>query len=186
MWSHLVEPDEYEGKQQYKINMLLPENDAQNLMDELTQLANEAKEELVDNNKKVKPAKKKSCGLKLPFDEEYDEEGNPTGMVEFKFNCKPTDSKGRDQQPPMFDTKPSKLDEPIHIGNGSLIKVSYQPRGYYNAAADAAGITLFLRGVQIIELVAGKDDPSEDFGSEDGDFQADDEEPSNTADASDF
>jgi hypothetical protein len=187
MWAHLVEPDEYEGKEKYKINFLLPEDKAQDLMDTLTELANDAKEVLVDNNKKVKPAKKKSCGLKLPFEEHYDEEGNPTGDIEFKFSCNPTDSKGRDQQPPMFDTKPSKLPEPIFIGNGSIVKVSYQPRGYYNAAADAAGITLHLRGVQIIELVAGQDDPSEDFDSEDGDFQVDDNDNmDNTADASDF
>lgn len=95
----------------------------------------------------------------VPYKVCVDEEGNELPEVQFNFKMaafiKPKDKEGWDQRPSLFDAKGVTLTGKIpKIGGGSTIKVAFDAVPYYvPTSVGGAGLTLRLRGVQILKLV---------------------------------
>ena len=94
---------------------------------------------------------------KPAYDNEYDQNGDPTGNIEFKLKLKAqVQTRNGDiytQRPIVVDAKRKPLDSSTAIGNGSVIKVAYEPISYMMASTKQVGVSLRLKGVQVIDLV---------------------------------
>ena len=106
---------------------------------------------------KEKPQLKASLSTRDPYETEYDEEGNPTGDILFKVKMKAggttRDGKSFTQKPMVVDAKRTPLDKSTLIGNGSIVKVALDASPYYMPSNKQAGVSLRLKGVQVIDLV---------------------------------
>jgi hypothetical protein len=84
--------------------------------------------------------------------------GEPTGNVLFKFKLKakvqPKDGDGWTQKPVVVAADTGEAVESPVFG-GSIIRVRGQIVPYTNDAAQAVGVTLRMKAVQVIELVTG-------------------------------
>ncbi len=88
------------------------------------------------------------------YDKETEEE---TGEVEFKFTKK---ASGITKAGKKWSSKPvlcDALGRPIttEVGGGSLVKISFEfdPEGYFIPGTGAGGLSLKLKGVQVLRLV---------------------------------
>ena len=116
--------------------------------------------------------KKKIERNPLPFKPEVDENLEETGGIVFKFKedakwVRKSDGKEWDMTPKVVNAKNKPWDNSIEIGNGSIIKVAYEVSPY---TKPCCGVSIKLRGVQVINLVeygGGRD--SEFFSEEEGD-----------------
>lgn len=182
IYPHLVEPDtKFNAEGEYKVKLRLsPDSvitdakgkrvaDVQSFIDEMMGKALEkAKQE---NKGKIKEAD-------APY--EIDDE---TGEVLVNFKLKATgktrDGKEFTQKPALFDSK-GKPAEVKGVWGGSKIKVSFEVVPFYTKLI-GAGVSLRLKAVQIIELIAGGNGGSADsygFGEEEG-YEAEDEAADN-------
>jgi len=102
-----------------------------------------------------------------------EEDGAPTGEIEFKFTLKAQAGKPGAkwaQRPVIFDSRGGMIKpDDISIGSGSTIKVGYDINPWFSPAL-GAGITLLLKSVQVIDLkeFGGSDFDSFGFGKVDG------------------
>jgi len=111
------------------------------------------------------------------FDVEYDDEGNETGRVIFKYKLKPFFGKENEysQSPKLFDDAGRKYSPLPNVGNNSVAKIHGEMFPYYMESSKEAGVSLRCQNVQILELVefSGADDnpfgneSGEEFGSDD-------------------
>lgn len=200
IYPHLVEPDtKFNAEGEYKVKLRLsPDSvitdakgkrvaDVQSFIDEMMGKALEKAQQ--ENKGKIKEAD-------APY--EIDDE---TGEVLVNFKLKATgktrDGKEFTQKPALFDAK-GKPAEVKGVWGGSKIKVSFEVVPFYTKLI-GAGVSLRLKAVQIIELVAGGNGGSADsygFGEEEGyeaedeaadnGFSSDDEGGSSPADDEDF
>ena len=115
----------------------------------------------------------KKCDL--PIKAVEDDEGNPTGQLEFKFKLKAkgTRADGTEYETSikLFDSKGTPITGPDHVGSGSKIKIAAMLRGWY-VPAIGVGVTLGIKAVQVIDMVAytpGRTSASDfGFGEEEG------------------
>lgn len=125
---------------------------------------------------KTNPENSKVKGIKcefLPYKDDTDKDGNPTGFVRFQFKAKASGKKKDGTpwtfKPKAFDSLGQPIDlEKVNVWGGSEVKVSYEIRTYgetgkYNARM-SCGVTLALAAVQIIKLVTGKGKDAQAFG----------------------
>jgi hypothetical protein len=119
--------------------------------------------------KEENPTKKGSIkSANPPYSDVYDGDGNETGEVEFNFKQKAVIKTRRgpmEKKPAVFDAKGKPITDAVDVGNGSTIKVAYEPFPYYTAMA-GAGVSLRLVASQLINLQASGNDFS--FGVEEG------------------
>ena len=80
---------------------------------------------------------------RMPFEEEVDEAGNPTGNIKFKFKSS--------RQPKLYDAKGKQIARTIQVASGTLAKVATALKPY--ATGINTGVTMYLNDVQILELV---------------------------------
>jgi len=111
------------------------------------------------------------------FDKETEE---PTGQYEFRFKTAASgvNKKGErwHRTVPIFDAKGKPVKNLKEIWSGTVGKVAYSVSPYFVAGSGAAGITLYLEAVQIIELNAGGGRSASEFGfSEEEGFEASEE-----------
>lgn len=191
IYPKLVEPDTFKGKTTYSTKIKLSGSSAAALVAQLTEAA-EAHRAEVENQlsaevaeakgeKKVK-AKKKLSDLQLhvPFKPEYDDEGNETGNVIFsaKMNASYKDQKTGKVvtiNPAIVDRAGTDVTKKVKsIWGGTEAKVSASVVPTYVDATGHVGVTLRLRGVQVLKLVAGGNGAANDFGAEEGEFDASD------------
>lgn len=164
----LIEPEtKFNPEGVYKVTALIDPRDVDNLAAELDQLLTRHKESL----KAQAPTQKfKLADLPYGF-EEID--GTPYFVVKTKMKAKGIDRDGRawSSAPALFDAKGQPVrdkDSLKGMWSGTMGKVSFDACPFYQAAI-GAGITLRLRGVQIISLVEGGGSAeSFGFGEEDG------------------
>lgn len=177
-WPKLDTPDPKFGK--YSIDLILKNEDAQPIIEKLIKMRDEYVPQALQEVNKDKLPKDKKKTLKIAdpsfHKPELDDDGNETGRTIIKITAKGSyKRKGSDETvpaPPIprFDAKgaPSKAD----VWGGSQVKVAYEPSLWFVPAL-GVGVSLRLRGVQIIELVSkggGSPKTAEGFGftKEDG------------------
>lgn len=111
------------------------------------------------------------------FDKETEE---PTGQFEFRFKTTASgvNKKGErwHRTVPIFDAKGKPVKNIKEIWSGTVGKIAYSVSPYFVAGSGAAGITLYLEAVQIIELNAGSGRSASEFGfTEEEGFEASEE-----------
>ena len=183
----IKQPDtKFKPDGEYSVNLTVPASEAAPLIQILEPIFEaafqeqcEAFEQRMNDAKGPQKAKMKAKGEIKRGDfyaPEYDDDGEETGNLVFKFKMNAQfKKKGTEEvikmSPQIFDAKGNKVKTVPNIGAGSVIKVNFAPDGYYTDAAHMAGITLRLNAVQILELVefgGGGNAGSYGFGKEDG------------------
>lgn len=165
-WPYIFKPDtKWNEDGDYKIKFRLKGEDAVSLQKKIDGFLNDS----------VEQAKQKLEGKKIkkadpPYEEVLDDNDNPTGELEFKFKQRAvinTKNGTMQKRVKVVDAKGSPITNELKVGNGSTVKVAYDPNLYYTPTA-GAGVSLRLVGVQIIDLVEYANDESNVFGEEEG------------------
>lgn len=186
---HLNKPDtegEY-ADDKYKVQLAFDaENpEIQDLCGKLDELAEQAMADAIENTKNAKTKKKLKEGTPyVPYEDELDEEGEPTGRLVLKFATKGfyEDKKSgeiREKKLKIYDAKKKLLKKPPFIGPGSELKIAFVISDpWTNAGQGMAGVSLHIAAVQIINVENNGSASADDFGfgEEDGYSGADDED----------
>lgn len=164
-WAKVVTPDfKFDKAGIYSTDLYLKADDpeVQEMCAKLDDLVEEAKNEAIEENPKRKP-------LTAPaYEICTDDDGNETGEIKFKFKLKAQgktkEGKIYNQRPAVVDSKGNpilKFDEDgdvtndgFRIGNGSVVKIAFEPRKYFMASSKTAGVSLRLRALQVVKLEA--------------------------------
>ena len=164
MYPSLDKPDtKFDTAGKYNVKLRIPKEECEEFMKTIKAVfdANyaDAVEKHGDNVKKAN----------LPF-KPHEEEGKKTGDIVFNFAMKARgtskDGTQWEQRPKIFGPAGELIPaaQVPKIGGGSVLKVNHHVDGWYTAIA-GAGVSLRLRGVQVIELVEyGGGGTAEDFG----------------------
>jgi hypothetical protein len=143
----------------FKTNIVIPAGDAADKFEEILENARLAaieEEKAKSGGKKVKPS------TSAPF--ERDEGNNLVVKAKLTARVETKAGKSWTQRPALFDSKGQKLaTEGLRIGSGTRARVALEIAPY-NVPATGAGISLRLRGVQIVELREPGANRAEDFG----------------------
>jgi hypothetical protein len=104
-----------------------------------------------------------------PFKEQTDKEGNPTGLMEFRFKKNETTKKGMVlQAPAVYDSHKNLWPAGELIGNGSKVKVAFSAWGWEDKFGKK-GVSLSFEALQVLDLVAyERTAPADAFGVENG------------------
>lgn len=167
VYPHLTKPDtKFDTAGVYHVNLKLDKNEeaVQKFLESLDAANEKAFEEKLED---LKPAQKKKAKKHEVYEDVYDDDESPTGEVLLKFKMKhtvsPKSGKTFTQNPKLVDAKGRVLRrDKLNIGGGSIIKVGFEPVPFFMAAQSLGGITLRLKGVQILELVEYGDNPFEE------------------------
>lgn len=200
----LTEPDtKFKDAGEYSVTLICDpgDDDVQALMEKIDKAAAECLAAAVGKEKA--PAKKKKWETKyIPHKDSVDEDDEPTGNVEFKFNMTASGvskktGKPWKRTPALFDSKGKPLPGDVSIWGGTVGFVAFQMVPYSQTIQTGASVKLALEAVQVVSLVSGghKDSAGYGFGEEEG-YEApdttkeagDDDEGSDDADGteSDF
>lgn len=153
LWAKVFEPDtKFNADGVYSINLLIPESESHELGECLETMRDEYMQEEAKRNPKIAA----KLSTKPVFEEHYDKEGNPTGEMELKFKqnakIKLRDGSTSTAKVMVVDAKRNVMKGDVLIGNGSTVKVAFEPRPYLLASTKQVGVSLRLKGVQVIEL----------------------------------
>lgn len=153
-WCWLTKPNyKWDADGEFSVTLVLDKEDAapfiETIEEQLDDLVSDLKNE---GKKKVKEAPR-------PYQDEEDDEGNPTGAIQFKFKSK---AKAKPRIP-MYDSQGTPMED-IDVWAGSKLKVSSWLNPY--VAPIGAGISMRLRAVQVLDLVSGGANGIEGFGFE--------------------
>ena len=167
VYPRLNKPDtKFDAAGVYKTNLALPADaeSTKRLVAFLQKRYDDYVAQLTEANKGRKPKMND-----VPFEDEFDKDGNATGNILFKFSSKASgvyNGKPWERKIKLFDAKGNSTT--AEVWGGSQIKVSFTV-GEYKAGVNC-GIKCYLEGVQVIELVSGSGGSASDygFGEEDG------------------
>ncbi len=149
-WAKIFTPDtKFNAEGDYTVTMVYKQEEAQDLMSFL----DDQLEASINTALKEKKTTRAKLRTQPPY--EIDEE---TGDVAVKFKLK-AQGKTREgqvftQKPAVFDSRRKPIHQEIDLWNGSILRVGYQPIGYYTSLV-GAGVSLRLKQVQVIEAVSG-------------------------------
>ena len=168
VYPHLNTPDtKFNPEGEYKVNLKVHASEAEGLISELTKMLDEYHAEEIKKNPKIAAFNKA-----LPMDEEYDDNGQKTGFVIFKFKQKASiiSTKGEtiNFKVALFDA--SRTPTTVNVGGGSVIKVAASVWPYAMPTSKTVGLSLRPSAVQIIELkeFGGGSSAASMFDKEDG------------------
>ncbi len=154
IYPKINKPDtKYKAEGEYSVKVRLPAAEAQELIKAIdAALEENYKTQCIEQKKKV--LKKSSS---IPYKEVTDDDGNPTGEIEFKFASKASykDKTSGEVQPraiPIVDAK--KTPTTAQVWGGTEGKVAYTMYGWYTPAL-GTGLSLKLKAVQVLTLVSG-------------------------------
>lgn len=158
MWPHLTTPDtKFQPDGEYHVKLNVQQADAADLIAKIDQgMADSlvlAKERNPDT-KKFKVA-----------DPPYTQEDDGSYSFSYKLKAKVTPKKGDPfmQRPALFNADATPLAADVRIGGGSAIRCSCEIIPFWTQLV-GAGVTLRLRAVQIVNLVAYGAPPADYFG----------------------
>ena len=168
-WAKIAVPDtKFVADGEYSIRLRLKGENATKLQANIDKAIEQAVAKAVADN----PNKKIKKGT-VPYVEVV-EDGKQTGELDFKFKQKKiiqTKNGQVEKKVVMFDSNNKPIVEKLLIGNGSDVKVAYNPMPYYTPTMGAS-VSLKLVGVQILNLVPydNNNDSAESLGfkKEDG------------------
>lgn len=170
----------------YDVTVLLTKEEADEIKEWLKPIFAEAKKEFLEDPKAKKKNNegvlRKDYKISLPVTPQRDEEGEETGMYQFKasMNAQYTKEDGEvlNFTVPIFDAKKNPIKP--KVGRGSKVRVNFEACPFVMDATSKMGISARLKAVQIIDLVeySGGGADAFGFGVEDG-FESDgsDEKP---------
>lgn len=169
LWAKVQEPDtKFDPDGTYSISVLVPETEAQEMCEYLDDIVDKAYAEEIKNS----PKKQATLSTRKGYDYNYDQDGNQTGLIEFKVKLKAKvtrqDGTSFSQKPVVVDAKRQPLNPDIAVGNGSDVKVAFEPRPYVMNSTKQVGVSLRMKGVQVINLVEYGNSVSTMFDEEDG------------------
>ena len=182
VYPRLNEPDyKFDPSGTFSVTARVSAEEGQGLKDELDKMLDQHHQTLIKERRK--PNLKRADLTVKPA---YDDDGNETGELDFKFTMKPnvTTQTGKSwvQRPKLYDSQMQGFNGPV-IGGGSKIVVNFTPAPYYTAAL-GAGLKLRLNAVQIVELEEYKkagDVESLGFAKHDNGFVATEESKSSSS-----
>lgn len=169
LWAKVFEPDtKFVPEGEYSVSVVIPEAEAANVCEQLEEIINDKLSEVVKDNPKLKTV----LSTRSPFEKEVDEAGTETGNLIFKTKTKARiksrDGKVYEQNVAVVDAKRTPMDGSTLIGNGSTIKVAFEPFSYMMQSTKQVGVTLRLKAVQVIDLVEYGNSTTSIFDEEDG------------------
>ena len=169
-WAKVFEPDtKFNPLGDYSINLQMPVAQAAAMSEQLDQIVQAKFNEAVKADPRLKNTLTTQDVCQPVFDRET---GDDTGNVEFKFKLKAKvqkrDGTYYEQQPAVLDSKKVPMTNDILIGNGSRVKVAFEPIPYVMASTKKAGVSLRLKAVQVIDLVEYGNSAASVFDEEDG------------------
>lgn len=163
----------------FKATLILPEAEAQPLIEQLDAALEKAVEEakvLVTENPKLAASLKKQNKMDSkgrltvvqPYSEELDEDGKATGNYEFTFKMnelgKPKeDGTQKRNAPAIFDAAGKPLKKGVAVYGGSLVAINFSLLPFC-APVSGTGVSLRLNAVQVIELMTSGGGSAESFG----------------------
>lgn len=170
MWAKVFEPDtKFNPDGDYSINIQMPVADSIEMSEKLDALVQAKFNEAVKEDPRLKNQLTTRPSCQPVFDRDT---GDDTGNVEFKFKLKAKikkrDGSVYEQSPAVFDSKVKPMDKSALIGNGSRVKVAFEPITYAMAATKQVGVSLRLKAVQVLELVEYGTSTTSVFDEEDG------------------
>lgn len=172
-YAYIFTPDtKFDANGVYQVNLRMSKTDAKPLVKVI--------DETIEETAKSSSSKSKKFASK-PYYKATDADGNETGEIEFKFKQKAiiNTKKGEmKMQPKVFDCKGKPLVEQQMVGNGSRIKIAFEPFGY-DVASIGIGASLRLKAVQIVDIV-NSDTGGFGFGEEEGNFVVEAKNNNNT------
>lgn len=170
-YPYLNTPDtKFKEEGEYKVDLILDKVDNAQFLGAIKARAEKAVEEAkVKLAEKNKHNKIKNLTPYVPFEEMFDDEGNPTGEVKVKFKTKAQYSKKDGTvvklSPDLFDSQGKPIDRnEVIIYSGSEIRCNFTPSNFYNPASNLAGVSLRLNAVQVIELSSGSSASASNYG----------------------
>lgn len=168
-WAKVFEPDtKFVPEGQYSIKVVVPAEQAAEVCEQLDSMAQAKLEEVV----KEQPKLKALLSTTTAYQTEYDDAGNDTGNVVFNTKLKAVltrrDGSKVKQKPIVVDAKRTPMDGSVLIGNGSKVTVAIDAIPYMMPATKAVGVSLRMKGVQVIDLVEYGASAASIFDEEDG------------------
>lgn len=168
-WAKVFEADtRYVPEGEYSIQVVLPEEEAVEVCEQLEKMAEAKLAEVVKENPKLTNV----LSTRQPFEMDTDEAGTPTGDLVFKSKMKARvksrDGRVYEQKPMVVDAKKTPMDGNTLIGNGSTVKIAVEPIPYMMQATKTVGVTLRLKAVQVIDIVEYGNNAASIFEEEDG------------------
>ena len=179
-WAKVLEPDtKWNPLGDYSIKLQLSQEEAAEMSERIEEIVQEEFKRAV----KEKPPLKNTLTTQDVAQTVYDKDtGDDTGKVEFKFKLKAKvqrkDGTYYEQAPAVIDAKKQPLPKDMLIGNGSRVKVAFEPFPYIMQSTKKVGVSLRLKAVQVIDLVEYGNSAASVFDEEDGYVAP---PPSNTA-----
>lgn len=150
-WAHIKETEKYQNTDtgKYTIQLVADDKDKNRLLKEVQKVWMDYSETI---DKKVNPANMVT-GIKEYKDEEF---------IKFSLNAHIKTKAGEefDLTVPVFDASCKPITNIPAIGNGSIVNVAYEISPYFMNTKNF-GVSLRLKGIQIIDLVEyGESDAS--------------------------
>lgn len=143
---------------EYQIKVAIDADEAEQFLADMNELVDaEYKRVLKEKPKLKKVLKKTDIG-----EVEYDDDGEETGRILFKFKQKAviefTNKQGEkdtfEKKVALFDSRGKLIKKPVRIGTGSIVIVSFEPNPYFTEKDKEVGMSFNrLAGVQLIKLV---------------------------------
>lgn len=150
LWCKVKEPDyQYNAKGVLSTTVVCDPSDetVQAFIEKLEELRDVAYDETVE----TLGVKAKGIVRKDVYTEHLDQDGEDTGLIEFKFALKDADD--RDKWIRVVDSKRAEIKDIPLVGNGSIIRCSAYANPYYMASSKTVGISLIWEQMQLISLV---------------------------------
>ena len=170
MWAKVFEPDtKFNPLGDFSINLQMPLADAAVMSEKLESIVQAEFKEAIEKD----PRLKNTLSTQEVCQPVYDRDtGDDTGNVEFKFKLKAKvqkrDGTYYEQQPAVLDSKKVPIGKDTLIGNGSKVKVAFEPIPYVMSSTKKVGVSLRMKAVQVIDLVEYGNSATSVFDEEDG------------------
>lgn len=158
MWIHKADMKYDNGHGgTYRATVTFERDDITDMLVKFEEIASELRSSDIENATGEKKGKLKNSTILAPGKVVYDEEGNDTGkyLLQFKQRklIKFPDGTSKEVKPWVKDAKKNDTDAIPFAG--SVVRVVFEPSPYYTPKDNAFGVSLRLKGTQIIELVSG-------------------------------
>ena len=160
IWPSLTEPDmKFDAAGTYSTRIMF---EAGAEADALEATLARALAAAVEDETKRSGGKKVKTSPSLPYSR--NEEGKLVVKAKLRANVETKSGKTWVQRPALFDSRGTKLEGDIRVGNGSRARLAVEITSWNQPGIGGVGLSLRLRGVQIIELREGMPSSASDFG----------------------